>query len=77
MDIDEKNDEYLTVIEKLELLIDGIEYDTELKEDLQQILYATMDKQEEMQKLVDDKETKEYEAEMRERQLEYRRMQGF
>lgn len=77
MDRDEEKEEIEDIIFSLEEIIDRIKFDKDLKNDLQMIKEA---KEEELKEIEDEEEEKnarEYEAELREREREYRSMQGF
>lgn len=75
MDTEDRNNEYIEVIGGLETIIEEIEYDLDLKDELEEILEDVRIKQEFKQEEINRKNTEDYAYEMKERQREYREMQ--
>lgn len=72
-----KKEEIEDIIYYLEELIDKIKYDKNLKTDLQQMKEAKEDELKEIEEREERENTLEYKNELRDRQREYREMQGF
>lgn len=75
--MEERKEEIENIIYYLEELIEKIKIDKALKKDLQMIKEAEEEELQELEEIESERNAREYEEELRDRQREYREMQGF
>lgn len=73
----QKSDELLNLISNIDLAIDELEGFEEYRERLEEIKYEIMDEQKEYERQADIEDEEEARQELREREREYRSIQGF
>lgn len=76
MDYEDRYDELYNIVSMLNVLVDEIRNE-DYKEELRQIKWRAEDEMREVEELLDVEAREEFELELRERECEYRRMQGF
>lgn len=73
----QKSDELLNLMSNIDLAIDELEGFEEYREKLEELKYEIMDEQKEYERQADIEDEEEARQELREREREYRSIQGF